>query len=202
VDGLIPLEYKSLKIGPNGATKFHDATFGVGDFFGEGTLSWHEKQWDYSLGAGFWAPSGDSAPGPTVRAGLGYWTPMLTAGATWYVDADKTWSISALSRYEINTRSRDTQVTTGQAYTLEWGMAKTIKHIDLGIAGYYQDQVTANHGPTGTPANYNSVAAVGPEINGMIPKIQVIASLRYEYEFLAYNRAQGHTVCLTLTKRF
>jgi len=28
------------------------------------------------------------------------------------------------------------------------------------------------------------------------------ASLRYDYEFMADDRAQGHTVTLTLTKRF
>jgi hypothetical protein len=30
----------------------------------------------------------------------------------------------------------------------------------------------------------------------------LFVSLRYDYEFLADNRAQGHTVALTLTKRF
>jgi hypothetical protein len=36
----------------------------------------------------------------------------------------------------------------------------------------------------------------------MIPKLMAFASLRYNYEFMAENRAQGHTVALTLTKRF
>jgi hypothetical protein len=30
----------------------------------------------------------------------------------------------------------------------------------------------------------------------------MFASLRYDYEFLAEERTQGHTVSLTLTKRF
>ena len=51
---------------------------------------------------------------------------MLTAGVTWYIDQEKTWSVSALNRYEFNTEQRDTDVTPGQAYTLEWGIGKAV----------------------------------------------------------------------------
>ena len=72
---------------------------------------------------------------------------MLTAGATWYIDQEKTWAVSALNRYEFNTEQRDTHVTPGQAYTLEWGVSKTVmKVVDLGAVGYYQQQVTTNSG--------------------------------------------------------
>lgn len=78
--------------------------------------------------------------------GGGYWTPMLTAGVTWYIDSEKTWSVSALNRYEFNTEQRDTDITPGQAYTLEWGIAKSVtKTIDLGAVGYYQMQTTGGN---------------------------------------------------------
>jgi hypothetical protein len=129
---------------------------------------------------------------------------MLTAGATWYPDEAKTWAISALSRYEFNTEQRDTHDTPGQAYTLEWGISKTCcKTIDLGLAGYYQEKVTGDTGsnPAGlTP--HNQVAAIGPEVVFTFPSAMLFVSLRYDYEFMAENRAQGHTVALTLTKRF
>ena len=70
---------------------------------------------------------------------------MQTAGATWYIDEEKTWAVSALNRYEFNTEQRDTHVTPGDAYTLEWGVSKTVaKVVDLGAVGYYQQQVTGN----------------------------------------------------------
>ena len=85
---------------------------------------------------------------------------------------------------------------------MEWGVGKTFENkMSAGAAGYYQQQITANHGG-GAAANYNRVAAVGPEIGGVIPKIDVMVSLRYLYEFMAENRLQGQTVTLTLTKRF
>ena len=108
--------------------------------------------------------------------------------------------MSALNRYEFNTEQRDTHVTPGQAYTLEWGVSKTVaKVIDLGAVGYYQQQVTSN---SGAPASSrNRVAAAGPEINVVFPKQMLFISFRYDYEFMAENRAQGHTFALTLTKR-
>jgi hypothetical protein len=202
VDALIPLAFTSTAVGPSDQ-RFEDMTFGVGDLFVEGTLSWHPKQFDFSFGAGVYMPTGDSPykPGPSTRAGLGYWTPMLTAGSTWYIDKEKTWAVSALNRYEINTEQRDTDVTYGQAYTLEWGVSKTVaKFYDLGVVGYYQQQVTPT---SGLPASArNRVAAIGPEISVVCPKCMTFVSLRYDYEFMAEDRAQGHTFCLTVTKKF
>lgn len=194
VDALLPLVYQSVE-----TTGSRSTTFGIGDFFAEATLSWHTDQFDFSAGVGTWTPTGDSGG---TRAGLGYWTPMLTAGATWYADQAKTWAVSALNRYEFNTEQRDTHITPGQAYTLEWGVSKTLaKVIDVGAVGYYQTQVTSDDG-IGALGNRDRVAAVGPEVNVAFPKPMLFVSFRYLYEFMAEDRAQGQTFTLTLTKRF
>jgi len=122
MDALIPLAYTDLNIkaGPN--TLINNNTFGVGDLFAEGTWSSHVMQFDFALGAGVWAPTGNSSDQsiqtPTTMAGLGYWTYMLTAGATWYIDDEKKWSVSALNRYEFSTEKEDTETIPGQAYKL------------------------------------------------------------------------------------
>jgi hypothetical protein len=109
--------------------------------------------------------------------------------------------VSALNRYEFNTEKEDTEVIPGQAYTLEWGLSKTVnKVIDVGPVGYYQQQVNPN---SGAPWSSRSrVAAVGPEVSVAFPKQMFFVSLRYNYEFIAENRAQGNAITLTLTKRF
>ncbi|MBI5387871.1 MAG: transporter [Verrucomicrobia bacterium] len=202
VDALLPLVYQNLQAGPGPAKS---DTFGIGDFFAESTLSWHTKQFDFAVAAGLHMPTGDSPNQPyefMTRAGLGYWTPMLTAGATWYIDQEKTWAVSALNRYEFNTEQRNTQVTPGQAYTLEWGVSKTLnKTIDVGVVGYYQQKVTTDTGANAVKFR-DRVAAVGPEVSVAFPKPMLFVSLRYDYEFMAESRAQGHTFALTLTKRF
>ena len=104
---------------------------------------------------------------------------MQTAGATWYVDEAKTWAVSALNRYEFNTEQRDTHVTPGDAYTLEWGISKSVcKEADLGVVGYYQQQVTSSS----DKSPLNRVAAIGPEIDCMFPKQMFFVSLRYNFE--------------------
>jgi hypothetical protein len=195
VDALLPLVDQHVRAGT-----FDSTTFGIGDLFAEGTLSWHPKQFDFAIGSGVWAPTGDSGiPNTTTRVGAGFWTFMQTAGATWYIDEEKTWAVSALNRFEFNTEQRDAHVTPGDTYTLEWGVSKGVcKEADLGVVGYYQQQVTGNS----NEMPLSRVAAVGPEISFMFPKQMIFVSVRYNYEFMAESRAQGNAVTLTLTKRF
>jgi hypothetical protein len=195
VDALLPLVYQDLTL-PAG---FHREDFGVGDLFGEVTVSWHPKQFDFAIGSGVWTPTGKSSAPPSTEPGAGFWTFMQTFGATWYIDEERTWAVSLLNRYEFNTKQRDTDVVPGQAYTLEWGASKTLgKVFDVGLVGYYQQQVTGDS--TGGPKD--RVAAVGPEASVAFPKQMFFVSLRYNYEFIAKSRAQGSAVTLTLTKRF
>jgi hypothetical protein len=194
VDALMPFMYKDLK--------GIDQAFSAGDFFFEGTWSGHWKQLDVGLGVGAWAPTGKFDPNNPIYAGLGYWGEMLTAGATWYPDEEKKWSISALNRYEFNQQQQDTDVTPGQAYTVEGGIGYAVyKGIDVGAIGYYQQKVTGDK-DSSSGSGRNRVAAVGPEINAFFPEIMLGVSVRYAYEFLADNRLQGNTFTLTITKRF
>ncbi|HTY86051.1 MAG TPA: transporter [Candidatus Acidoferrum sp.] len=200
LDGFLPLIYQKANATTPGGP-FNGNNFGVGDLFAEVSLSWHTKQFDFSLASGVDMPTGNSPtkPGPTTEPGLGYWTFMQTAGATWYIDEAKTWAVSALNRLEFNTEQRDTEINYGDAYTLEWGVSKSVcKEADLGVVGYYQQQFTGDS----NDQPLNRVAAVGPEVSMMFPKQMLFVSLRYNYEFMAYSRAQGNDICLTITKRF
>jgi hypothetical protein len=196
-DVLLPLVYQDITAG-----SYHSSTFGVGDFMVGGILAWHVERFDFVLADAVWTPTGDSSAPPTTDAGQGYWGDMLTAGGTWHIDAAKTWAVSLLNRYEINTEQRDTHITPGNAETLEWGVSKKFLGVfEAGPAGYFQMKTTADSGANAS-SHRDLVAAVGPEISGVIPTIDLHVSLRYNYEFVADNRAQGQTITLTLTRRF
>lgn len=198
VDALVPFTYQSVRAGG-----YDHSSFGIGDMFAESTLSWHLQQFDFSGAFGVWMPTGKSSKPPTTDPGLDYWTPMWTAGATWYLDTNKTWAVSALCRYEVNTESDKTHVTTGNAFTLEWGVSKTLGKIyDVGLVGYYQQKLTGDSGPSAYQRPNDRVAALGPEVCVAFPKQMFFVSLRYFNEFMAENRATGATFTLTLTKRF
>jgi hypothetical protein len=85
---------------------------------------------------------------------------------------------------------------------MEWGIGKSVAQgVDVGMVGYYQQQTTEDSG-AGAATSLAHVVGIGPEISVMWEKIGLISTLRYVYEADAKDRPQGHTVTLTLTKRF
>lgn len=213
---------------PSSPTKtVTDSHFGLSDIQIEPIiLSWHLNHFDISSSYSFWAPTGDF-PGGNLNQnstlfytlGQGYWTHSFSLGITWYPDAEKTWAISLLNHYDINTAqysglyngtggkivSEDT--TLGNIYTLEWALSKTIvKGVDVGLTGYYQQQVTATEGPTPNGPTWQNervhVAGIGPEVRVNNAKWGLSAALRYDYEFSAMDHPQGNLINLTVTKSF
>ncbi len=197
----LPLVYQHVRFnGANGV--FRGNTSSVGDSLIGPLVGWHRGKFDYAGALGFYVPWGNSAVSPTTRAGLGYLGTMLSAGATWRPDRAKTWSLSALNRYEFNTEQRDSHITLGSVYTVEWGVSKSVsKTVALGPAGYYQQKITADSG-RGASTLLPHAAAVGPELSLAFRGPSLFVSWRYLYEFAVAGRPQGQTGTLTLTKRF
>ncbi len=178
---------------------------GLGDIFLEPiTLSWHWQKADLGVGYGLWVPSGSARLGNPTKPGKDFWSHMFTLGGTWYPDAEKTWSVSLLNRYEIHTEHEDIDITPGNTYSLEVGVAKAVsKTVELGVAGYYQQQTTKDSGPAPHSSDLDHVYGVGPEIVVAIPKCALFISARYAREFGAEGyRPEGNNFTLTLTKRF
>ncbi len=196
-DVLVPLQYTSVSVAGS-----RQSCFGLGDIYVEPiAIAWHGERWDAALGYSFWAPTGDSQLG-SAKPGKGFWGHMITAGGTIYFDKEKTWAASVLNRYEINHEEKDTHITPGNQWTLEWGISKSIKPtVDVGMVGYYQLQTTEDSG-AGASSDRDEVVAIGPEVNVFWPKAKLFTSLRYNCELMAKDRPQGHTIALTLTKIF
>ncbi|MEI8289605.1 MAG: transporter [Verrucomicrobiota bacterium] len=202
MDLIVPLAYKKVKIAGTSSDNF-----GVGDLQIEPVLlSWHKQQFDVAAGYAVWAPTGDfdiSSPTKMLSSpGSGFWSHMLTLGGVWYPDEKKTWALSLLNRYEVCHEQDKTHLTPGNMFTLEWGLSKSVcEGVDLGVVGYWQQQVTKDSG-TGASRDLSHVVGVGPEISMFCKKLGLFTSLRYVYEADAKDRPQGHTFTLTLTKRF
>jgi hypothetical protein len=199
-DVVLPFVYTDFKM-----TGLRNRAFGLGDLnFEPLLLSWNREKYDAAFGYSVWAPSGEFDLTRPAKPGKGYWSQMLTLGGTYYMDQEKTWAVSALNRYEFHHRNKDVQTTAGDTYSLEFGLSKSLrKTIDVGLVGYYQQQVTVDSGPGAVlPKVRDHVIALGPEISAVCTKLGVIGSLRYLKEFDANNRSEGQMVTLTLTKRF
>jgi hypothetical protein len=227
VAGYVP-GFPGLPSGPATITSVTERQFGLSDVQIEPLMfSWRLRRFDLTSSASFWAPTGRFNQLNNFNfynLGAGFWTYSFSLGATWYPDAQKTWAVSVLNHYDLNTAQYGTlynvtpstshplgiapfATTPGDIYTLEWGISKMVaKRLELGLTGYYQQQVSrtegpAPFGPTG-PGQEIHVAGIGPELVVTFPGCGLRASLRYDYEFSAEDHPQGHLVNLTLTKSF
>ncbi len=203
MDLIVPFGYAKVK-GAGGL--LDDDYFGLYDIQVEPLLlAWHFRQFDIGAGYSFWAPSGQTPdsrpplpPGNAADLGKGFWSQMLTLGATWFVDTNRTWAVSALNRYEFH-HENDSGVTVGDSYTVEFAASKTLaKLYDVGVVGYYQQQTTDTTGQSGRA----SVVGLGPEVSVVFPKAMTFLSLRWVHELSAHRRPEGDTITLTMTKRF
>jgi hypothetical protein len=120
---------------PGSPTKsITDSKFGLSDIEVQPLLlAWHFVHFDFSTGYSFWCPTGDynKYNGVAFSLGQGYWTHSFMLGITWYPDANKTWAISILNHYDINSEQYNSQysgaggtivsqgTTLGDIYTLE-----------------------------------------------------------------------------------
>jgi hypothetical protein len=178
---------------------------GIGDIqFEPLLLSWHFPTFDLAAGYAVWAPTGDYSPlRPDILA-KGFWSHMLTLGATFYFDEQKTWSLSLLNRYEFCHEQDQTNIDPGQVYTLEWGLGKSFcdNTVDVGLVGYYQQQTTSDGGSLFASMLKDRKSGIGAEVNVLWPKLGAFTSLRYVHEFDAKDRPEGDLVTFTFTKPF
>ncbi len=157
METIVPLQSTSLTFNPGPA----DTQSGFGDvYLGPLVLGWHGANWDAVGAAGFWLKSADSSS--PASAGKGFAGTMLTGGATYYFNADKTLSGSTLLRYEIND-SKSSGFKPGDQVSLEWGFGKAMGGVQVGLVGYDQMQVSSDSG-TGASSNKSERHAVGAEV--------------------------------------
>lgn len=199
-DLVVPLVYKKLKID---TTAVDDDTSGIGDIYLEPFgLAWHGKQWDSAIAFGVFLDNGPFNSVNSVNLGTGYKTYMLTAGGTQYYGSNNDISLSLLARYETHNTQNDTNIESGDDFHFEYGLGFTPhRGLDVGISGYYQQQMTNDHG-AGTTPDKDRVFAIGPEVSQIFTEQKWLVSLRALKEVNAKNRQEGSIVNLTLTKIF
>ena len=197
---IAPLTRASLKLEGAGVRDQHT---GLGDIYVSPLLrAWHGERWDAVTALGAWLDNGKSDS--PVMPGKGYKTTMLTGGATYYFDKAKTISGSVLARYEINSRNK-TGIRPGDQLTMEWGLAKNLGSVQVGLVGYSQWQTTNNQG-TGTFGQRGHRHALGGELIYPIPSAGLVlkGAFYQEVDVKAGDTAQarGQLLRFTVMKQF
>jgi len=171
-------------------------------------LGWHfGKRVDFNAGYAFTAPTGRFTQGASNNVGSGYWGNDITSGTTLYITKNQGTTANLTTVWEIHGQKSGTNITPGQAFTMEWGFGQVLPLkkdmsmlAQLGLVGYDQWQVSHSGGTLtgGIPIPesaipFYSVHAVGAQGNFILPAKDLLAFFKYYDEYRALARPQGRT---------
>ena len=193
-EAIVPMQHTSLDFKAAGVDS---SKSGVGDIFlGPVILGWHGQQWDSVFAAGLWFDTGSTSK--PASPGLGYKSLMLTLGGTYYLDAPKSWSLSALSRYEINGNKKG--LDQGDSFLVEWAAGKRLDNgIELGVIGYDGWQLENNQTQSNAKIEKH---AVGVETGYFWGNLGFGMKAAYLNEYKTKNSTEGDIFRLQFTKAF
>jgi hypothetical protein len=195
----IPIANNSLSSSAQGAIS---GGGGVGDlYFQPAILGWRNERADIRGIFGFLAPTGKFNAGASDNVGNGYWTPVIAAGETFYLSADKATTLSAFEMYEFHSTQSGTHIHPGETFDLDYSLMRAFtfpdSRLQVGLVGYGAWQTTAKTGPEITPAEEAQryrVNALGVGVNFALPARQVTLSFKYFDEFSNQWTYQGYSV--------
>ncbi|MBM7456623.1 hypothetical protein HNR62_002520 [Oceanisphaera litoralis] len=192
---IIPIQHTSLDFNIAG---IDNSESGVGDIFvGPVILGWHGQQWDAVFASGLWFDNASSSK--PADPGLGYKSVMITLGGTYHFDTAKSWSFSALSRYEINGDNKQ-GLDQGDSWLVEWGLGKRLDNgIELGLVGYDGWQFENDEGQDNAKLQKH---AMGLEAGYFWPGLGLGVSAAYLNEYQVKNGPQGELFRVNFTKIF
>ena len=165
-------------------------------------LGWRKKRADIRAVYGFLAPTGRFNASANNNVGSGYWTSVVSGGETFYLNKNKTTTLSAFQMYEFHGTQQGTMIHPGQTFNLDYSLAQAFPlqgnlRLQLGLVGYGQWQTTDKHGPTITPeqaAAHYKANALGFAANVILPERKVSVGVKYFREFECRSTFQGYTL--------
>ncbi|MDD2465002.1 MAG: transporter [Desulfobulbus sp.] len=202
-DVLIPFVDTDFTLGP--ISDSH--SFSLGDVTVEPfVLGWHQSRWDATVGLGVVMPTGHFKGDEPASPGLGYWSGLITVGASYYFDEQKTWSASVLTRTLINGEQDDTDITPGSEFVVEWGVGKEFRPnnwmIRPGITGASYWQISDDSSESLSADQHKEAHAIGAEVNFFYLPMLFQVNLRYLQEYGVENGPEDSRFIATLTKSF
>jgi hypothetical protein len=195
----IPIANNSLSSSANGAIS---GGGGMGDLYLQPViLAWRNERVGIRAILGVLAPTGQFDAGASDNVGNGYWTPVIAAGETFYLSADRATTLSLFEMYEFHGTQSGTDVHPGETFDLDYSLMRTMKFPDsrlqVGLVGYSAWQTTAKTGPDITPAQEAQryrVNALGVGLNYALPARKVSLGFKYFDEFGNRWTYQGYSV--------
>lgn len=179
-----------------------DSRLGFMDVTPEAALRWNSGVNNYLVYTLTNVPVGTYDRSRLANFSIEHWGQDAGAGYT-YFDQQTGYEFSLVGGLTYNFENTKTNYQNGIDAHLEFGASKLWPNqIQLGVAGYVYQQLTADSGEGATLGSYKSrVAAVGPQLGYLFPvgDDQGYIGLRAYDEFAAENRPAGWNMWLSVS---
>ena len=110
-------------------------------------LSWGLEMFDITVMYGFTAPTGRFEIDANDNLGLGFWTHQFQGFGYYYPVPDKSTAIMVGLTYELNGKIKDSEVTPGNRFSLEYGISQYLSdRFELAVQGGNNFQISDDTG--------------------------------------------------------
>lgn len=171
-----------------------------GDVIAQVALKWNKGVHNYMVYGMGDIPIGDYDPNRLANLGIGHGAIDFGGGYT-YFNPQTGNEFSAVAGMTYNFKNTSTQYQNGIDFHLDWGASHFVtKQVQLGLAGYYFQQITDDFGAPASLGGFRSrVAGIGPQIGFLFPvgDMQGYLNIKGYKEFAAENRPEGFNTWVT-----
>jgi hypothetical protein len=178
-----------------------DARYGFADLYPQTSLRWNSgvNNWMvYGMGD---IPVGTYDSSRLANFGIGHGAMDGGVGYT-YFDQKTGHEFSAVTGLTYNFVNPSTSYQNGIDWHLDWAASQFLtKQVQVGVVGYFFNQLTADRGCAPTLCPFLSrTAGIGPQFGYLFPAgdLQGYVNLKGYWDYETENRAHGYTVWLTL----
>ena len=163
-------------------------------------LGWHGKNWHVATGVDIYVPVGSYKKERLANVGRNYVTLQPIIATTYLSDSGV--ELSTKWMYDYNFENKDTDYQSGQAFHVDYLLAKHFGALAVGIGGYAHKQITGDKGAGAVFGDFKAQGfSAGPQLRYQSPQGVSIAA-KYQKEFEVENRPEGHKIAVDVTFPF
>ncbi|MDQ3020318.1 MAG: transporter [Bacteroidota bacterium] len=169
-------------------------------------LSWASDILNLTAAYSLVAPTGRYTPGGSDNVGLGYWTNMFQAFGYIYPmkikgKPSQAMAIMIAATMEINSKIKDIDVTTGNRFTVEYGISQYLTdRLEIGFMGGNNFQITDDKGSDvwWNPSIHDKMGYVSFQIGGWPIVNKLYTAVKYNVDYGLTQRIKQHLLELNL----
>jgi hypothetical protein len=172
------------------------------DVFYQGTLKWNQGVHNEMVYVTGNIPSGTYDSSRLANLSLGFVAIDAGAGYT-YFDPKAGNEFSVVAGLTYSAPNRDLQYQNGIDFHLDWAASKFLtKTFQVGIVGYYFQQITDDHGPGAVLGGFRGMTVgIGPQVGFLFPNLfegyQGYLNLKGYKDLATENRPSGWSTWVT-----